>query len=52
MLGQARVLKNDVDKNQSLVVQYQIQAAPTPPQFRNEQVVWKKAGGADKMTLK
>lgn len=52
MLGQARVLKIDVDKNQSLAAQYQIQAVPTLLLFKNGQIVWRKAGGADKMTLK
>ena len=49
--GQARVLKIDVDKNQALAAQYQIQAVPTFMIFKNGQVVWKKAGGADKMTM-
>lgn len=49
--GQARVLKIDVDKNQVLAAQYQIQAVPTFMIFKKGQVVWKKAGGADKMTI-
>ena len=49
--GQARVLKIDVDKNQALAAQYQIQAVPTFMIFKKGQVVWKKAGGADKMTI-
>lgn len=49
--GQARVLKIDVDKNQTLAAQYQIQAVPTFMIFKKGQVVWKKAGGADKMTI-
>lgn len=49
--GQARILKIDVDKNQTLAAQYQIQAVPTFMIFKKGQVVWKKAGGADKMTI-
>jgi thioredoxin 1 len=49
--GQARVLKIDVDKNQALAAQYQIQAVPTFMIFKKGKVVWKKAGGADRMTI-
>ena len=49
--GQARVLKIDVDKNQALAAQYKIQAVPTFMIFKKGQVVWKKAGGADKITM-
>jgi thioredoxin 1 len=51
LLGQARVLKIDVDKNQALAAQYQIQAVPTFMIFKKGQVVWKQPGGADKMTM-
>lgn len=50
--GSARVLKIDVDKNQAIALQYGIQAVPTFIIFKKGQVVWKKAGGADKMTMK
>lgn len=49
--GQARVLKIDVDKNQALAAQYQIQAVPTFIILKKGKVVWKKAGGADRMTI-
>jgi thioredoxin 1 len=49
--GKARVLKVDVDKNQALAAQYQVQAVPTFLIFKRGQVVWRKAGGADKMTM-
>lgn len=52
MQGEARVLKIDIDKNQALAAQYQIQAVPTFLIFKQGKVVWKKAGGADKMTFK
>lgn len=51
MQGQIRVLKIDVDKNQALAAQHQIQAVPTFMIFKSGKVVWKKAGGADKMTM-
>lgn len=50
--GQARVLKIDVDRNQALAAQYGIQAVPTFMIFKNGQIVWRKPGGADKMTIK
>jgi thioredoxin 1 len=50
--GSARVLKIDVDRNQAIASQYGIQAVPTFIIFKKGQVVWKKAGGADKMTMK
>lgn len=49
--GKARVLKIDVDKNQTLAAQYQIQAVPTFMIFKKGQIVWRKAGGADKSAI-
>ena len=51
MQGQARVLKIDVDKNQALAQQFQIQAVPTFMIFKKGKMVWRKPGGADKMTI-
>ena len=51
LAGQARVLKIDVDKNQAVAGRFQIQAVPTLLIFKNGQVVWKNAGGADKASL-
>jgi len=51
MQGKIRVLKIDVDKNQALASQLNIQAVPTFVIYKNGQIVWRKAGGADKMTL-
>jgi thioredoxin 1 len=49
--GNARVLKIDVDKNQTVADQYQVQAVPTLIIFKNGQVVWRKAGAIDKASL-
>ena len=49
--GQIRVLKIDVDKNQAIAAQHQIQSVPTFMIFKNGKIVWKQAGGSDKMTL-
>lgn len=49
--GQIRVLKIDVDKNQAIAAQHQIQSVPTFMIFKNGNVLWKQAGGSDKMTL-
>ena len=51
LLGQVRVLKIDVDKNQALAQQFKIQAVPTFMIFKNGKMVWRKPGGADKMTI-
>lgn len=51
MQGQARVLKIDVDKNQALAQQFQIQAVPTFMIFKNGKIMWKKPGGADKLSI-
>lgn len=51
MQGQARVLKIDVDKNQSIAQRLQIQAVPTFMIFKNGKMMWRKPGGADKMTI-
>lgn len=50
--GSARVLKIDVDRNQAIAAQYGIQAVPTFIIFKGGRIVWKQAGGADKMTIK
>lgn len=49
--GKARVLKIDVDKNQTLAARYQIQAVPTFAIFKNGNLVWRHPGGTDKQTL-
>jgi thioredoxin 1 len=49
--GQARVLKIDVDKNQTLAQKFKIQAVPTFMIFKSGKIMWRKPGGADKMSI-
>ncbi|MDR1116583.1 MAG: thioredoxin [Tannerella sp.] len=51
MQGEARVIKIDVDKNQSVADRYQVQAVPTFVIFKNGRIVWRNAGAVDKASL-
>ncbi len=51
MTGKARVLKINIDKNQSLAYQYGIQAVPTFAIFKEGKIVWRHAGSIDKNSL-
>ncbi|MDD6210888.1 MAG: thioredoxin [Bacteroidales bacterium] len=48
---QLRVLKIDIDKNQTVADQFRVQAVPTLMIFKKGEVVWRNAGGMDKLTL-
>ena len=50
--GRARVLKIDVDKNQSLASALHIQSVPTLIIYKNGVIVWRHSGGLDKLALK
>jgi thioredoxin len=52
LVGQARVLKIDIDKNQAMAAQYNVQAVPTFMIFKQGKMVWRNAGGMDKSALK
>jgi thioredoxin 1 len=39
-----RIIKVDVDKNQSTAMQYGVQAVPTLMLFRRGQVLWRQSG--------
>ena len=47
-----RVIKIDVDQNNSLASQYQIQSVPTIIVFRNGKPVWRQSGVVTKAALK
>lgn len=49
--GQTRILKIDIDKNQTVANQFQVQAVPTLIIFKNGQIIWRNAGAMDKMSL-
>ena len=40
----ARIIKIDVDKNESVAAGYQVQSVPTLILFKNGQPVWRKVG--------
>lgn len=48
---QVRVLKIDIDKNQSVAANYKIQAVPTLIIFKKGEIVWRNAGAMDKVSL-
>lgn len=49
--GQARILKIDVDKNQSTANKYNIQSVPTFMLFKNGNIIWRHSGAIDKSKL-
>ena len=51
LIGQIRVLKIDVDKNEALSMQYRIQAVPTLIVFKKGEVLWRTSGVMDKNAL-
>jgi len=49
--GKARVLKIDIDKNQSVATHFHIQSVPTLMIFKKGEIVWRTSGAMDKNTL-
>ena len=51
-LGESvRIIKIDVDKNQSVADKFKIRGVPTFILFKNDQIVWRQSGGIDLDTL-
>lgn len=46
-----RILKIDVDKNQSIAQKYQVRSVPTLILFKNGEAVWRHSGVASKDQL-
>ncbi|WP_075556371.1 thioredoxin [Parabacteroides timonensis] len=51
LIGQARVLKIDVDKNEALANEYRIQSVPTLIIFKKGEAVWRASGVMEKGAL-
>lgn len=51
LIGQARVLKIDIDKNEAVANLYRIQSVPTLIIFKKGEVVWRTSGVMDKGAL-
>ncbi len=51
LAGQVRVLKMDVDKNETLVTQLKIQSVPTLIIFKKGEIVWRSSGVMDHGSL-
>lgn len=51
LIGQARVLKIDVDKNEAVANLYRIQSVPTLIIFKRGEVVWRTSGVMKKSAL-
>ncbi|MDU1906542.1 MAG: thioredoxin [Dysgonomonas sp.] len=49
--GEVRILKVDIDKNQSVASQFQIRSVPTFLIFKKGEIVWRHSGGMDKASL-
>lgn len=49
--GKAKIIKVDVDKNQSAADKYQVRSIPTLILFKNGQIMWRQAGVANENQL-
>ena len=48
LVGQARILKIDVDKNEAVANLYRIQSVPTLIIFKKGEIVWRTSGVMEK----
>ena len=51
LVGQARILKIDVDKNEAVANLYRIQSVPTLIIFKKGEIVWRTSGKKKKGAL-
>lgn len=51
LVGQARILKIDVDKNEAVANLYRIQSVPTLIIFKKGEIVWRTSGVMEKEAL-
>ena len=51
IIGKARIIKIDVDKNQPFAQKHQVRSVPTLILFKNGQPVWRHPGVASKQQL-
>ncbi len=51
MNGKIRIIKIDVDKNQSLAQRFQVRGVPTLALFKKGKVIWKQSGVLTKQQL-
>ena len=51
LVGQARILKIDVDKNEAVANLYRIQSVPTLIIFKKGEIVWRTSGVMEKVVL-
>jgi len=51
MKGKVKVIKVDVDKNQSAAMQYRIQGIPTLVLFKKGEIKWRQSGATSAVQL-
>lgn len=49
--GKVRVIKIDIDKNQSIAQRYQVRSVPTLIMFKNGEKLWQESGMKTKQQL-